>query len=72
MLLEEKKGEPMENDEWSSGWEMFSLITSTWYGKQCYFIQMNGSVYSRVSGSYMDKDEALKEFLNKIGDDGSV
>ena len=51
-------------------WEMFELITSTWYGKQCYFVEENGIVYSRVSCKYMSVDEAIKEFLGRIGDNG--
>lgn len=49
-------------------WDMFELITSVWYGKQCYFVEENGVVYSRVSGKYMSVDEAIKEFLGRIGD----
>ena len=60
----------MEHDEWSSGWEMFSLITSVWYGKQYYFMQDNGLVYSRKSHLTMTKDDALNEFLKEIEWDG--
>ena len=51
-------------------WDMFELITSAWYGKQCYFLEKNGIVYSRVSCKYMSVDEAIKEFLGRIGDNG--
>ena len=51
-------------------WDMFELITSTWYGKQYYFMQDNEIVYSRASGKYMSVDKAIKEFLSAIGDDG--
>lgn len=60
----------MDSDEWSSGWEMFSLITSVWYGKECYFMQDNGLVYSRRTGKYMTKEQALDEFLKEIEWDG--
>ena len=30
-------------------WDMFDLITSTYYGKTMYFKQDNGVVYSRYS-----------------------
>lgn len=49
-------------------WEMFSLITSAWYGKECYFIE-NGIVYSRVSCRRMTREEALNEFLRRIADE---
>lgn len=45
-------------------WEMFSLITSTYYGKQYYFLNEDGSVYSRASHSNMSRDEAINEFLD--------
>lgn len=51
-------------------WELFRLITSVWYGKECYYLQDNGHVYSRVSHRYMHKDEAIDEFLGVIGDNG--
>lgn len=54
-------------------WDMFELITSTWYGKQYYFLQDdNEIVYSRSSGKYMSVDKAIEEFLSAIGDDGSL
>lgn len=50
-------------------WDMFVLITSTWYGKQCYFAESNGTVYSRESCRYLkDKEEAYKEFLDEVGE----
>ena len=50
-------------------WEMFSLITSVWYGKQYYFMQDNGLVYSRKSHLTMTKGDALDEFLKEIESD---
>ena len=47
-------------------WDMFELITSAWNGKQYYFLQDDGSVYSRESGKYLTKAEAYDEFLNQI------
>lgn len=48
---------------------MFSLITSVWYGKQYYFMQDNGLVYSRKSHLTMTKGDALDEFLKEIESD---
>jgi hypothetical protein len=45
-------------------WEMFNLITSTYYGKQYYFLNKDGSVYSRASHTNMSRDEAVDEFLS--------
>lgn len=60
-------------------WDMFNLLSSAWYGKQCYFNQESenapfpdGVVYSRLSAKYMTMDKAVIEFANKIGDDGKI
>ncbi len=53
-------------------YEILLLLSSAWYGKQCYFAQDNGIIYSRDSGEYMSLDEAISEFASKIGDDGSI
>ena len=45
---------------------MFELISGVYFGKQYYFEQNNGIVYSRLSNSYITKDDALKEFLDEI------
>ncbi len=58
------------NDYERGQWDMFELITSAWYGKQYYFLQEDGSVYSRESGEYMQPDKAYNEFLDKVGWDG--
>lgn len=57
------------NDAYENGyefgrWTMFKLISSVYYGKDCYFTQDNGTIYSRISSSYLANiDEAVKEFL---------
>lgn len=50
-------------------WEMFELITSAWYGKQCYSMEDNGIVYSRMSCKHMTVHDAILEFLRSIGDE---
>lgn len=47
-------------------WDMFDLITSTYYGKRMYFREENGIVYSRHSGRYMEFKDAFDEFLDLI------
>lgn len=49
-------------------WDMFELISSAWYGKQMYFREMGGMVYSRVTCKTMQQDEAVNEFLEMIGE----
>ena len=51
-------------------WDMFVTLSSAWYGKQYYFMQDNGLVYSRKSHLTMTKDDALNEFLKEIEWDG--
>ena len=47
-------------------------ISSVYYGKQYYFLQDNGLIYSRDSCKYMTLDEAIYEFAEKFSDDGEV
>ena len=47
-------------------YEMFELISGVYFGKQYYFEDNNDMVYSRLSNSYMTKDDALNEFLDEI------
>lgn len=48
-------------------WSMFEQITSAYYGKQCYFLQPDKTVYSRLYGETLDsKEDAYKEFINEI------
>ena len=49
-------------------WDVFELITSTYFGKQYYFIESDGHVYSRQSHKYMSFDEAMIEFCSFISD----
>ena len=48
-------------------WDMFELITSAWYGKQYYFLDQDGYVYSRLSHTSMEKEKAVQEFITAIG-----
>lgn len=47
-------------------WDLFVLITSAWFGKQLYFQQNDGTVYSRASGEYMSFDQAIDEFAHDL------
>lgn len=44
-------------------WDMFEHITSVWYGKQYYFLEENGLVYSRMSCKYLSREKAFDEFI---------
>lgn len=50
-------------------WDMFYMITTVEYGKECYFLQNDGkTVYSRRSGKYMSVSDAYDEFINYLGE----
>lgn len=51
----------------NDAWNMFELISSTFYGKQYYFLEECGLAYSRASAKHMSVDEAYQEFLDMIG-----
>ena len=58
-----------DREQYEKGeWDMFELITSTYYGKQYYFMQDDGLVYSRKSGKTIKKEDAIDEFMKTIGD----
>ena len=52
----------------NEAWELFELITGVWHGKQYCFLNEDGTVYSRASHKNMGQDEALREFLDQIGE----
>ena len=47
-------------------WDMFVAITSAEYGKQCYFLDDNGFVYSRRTCKTLSVEDAYKEFFDWI------
>ena len=54
------------NDYDRGEWEMFSRITSAWYGKDYYFVEKNGMAYSRLSHQTMTRENAFNEFIETI------
>lgn len=49
--------------------DMFLLITSAIYGKQYYFLNDDGTVFSRACCDNLSFDEAYDEFMRWIGKD---
>lgn len=47
-------------------WDMFELITSTYYGKQYFFLEENGTVYSRGRGKYITFADAVNDFIDSL------
>lgn len=59
----------IDADEYNKGqWDMFELITNAYFGKQYYFPQDDGTIYSRYSGTYITREEAVKQFLDELND----
>lgn len=53
-------------------WELFSLLSAVWYGKDAYFRQNDGMVYSRISGEDMTFDQAVDEFVYELREDNDT
>ena len=48
-------------------WDMFELLTTAEYGKQCYFLQDDKqTVYSRISCKYMTVNDAINEWIEQV------
>lgn len=47
-------------------WDLFDLLSSAWHGKQYYFKQEDGTVYSRESCQYLTFDQAIDEFAHSL------
>ena len=46
-------------------WEMFERISNVIYGKQCYFLEDTGIVYSRITCKNLpSKEDAYEEFID--------
>ena len=58
---------PYERGEW----DMFTLVSSVCFGKEYYFLEPSGMVYSRLSRQYMSREKAIDEFLDYLGVDAS-
>ena len=62
-----------DRDQYERGaYDVLNVLSAAWHGKQYYFLQNDGTVYSRDSAKSMTVDDAVAEFANKIGEDGSV
>jgi len=54
-------------DDYERGrWDMFVEVTSIFSGKQVYFMQDNGMIYSRDSGEYLTREDAYNEFFEYL------
>ena len=47
-------------------WNMFEMLSTAYYYKQYYFLQNDGSIYSRKSNKYMTCEEAYNEFIKTL------
>ena len=63
------KPDPLPSADFNWRELFFDLLTplcSLTHGKQMYFDQDDGMVYSRISCKYMTPDEAITEYLNDV------
>lgn len=49
-----------------TAFDVLDMISSAWHGKQYYFLQDDGTVYSRESCKPMAFEDALNEFCDRI------
>ena len=56
------------NDYDRGRYETLRLIASAYFGKDYYFDEPNGMIYSRESHTYMALDDAIAEFMGVIGE----
>ena len=48
-------------------WDMFKLITSTEYGKECYSLESNGTVYCRRNRKHLlSKEDAINDYIDYL------
>lgn len=50
----------------TTAFDVLNETSNVWYGKQYYFLQDDGSVYSRASSRNMTLEEAIEEFCNAL------
>lgn len=58
------------NDYDRGRWDVLYGLSCDYFGKQYYFTENDGRIYSRESCKHMTLDEAIDEFRSKIYWDG--
>ncbi len=51
-----------------NAFEVLVALSSAWAGKQIYFQEEDGFVYSRETGKTMSIPDAVQEFADKLSD----
>ena len=60
---------PLIDADYDRGrYEALRLIASAYFGKDYYFDEPDGMIYSRESHAYMTLDDAIAEFMGVIGE----
>ena len=57
------------DDDELTPYDVLVVLSNSYWGKQYYFEQDDGMIYSRDSGKYMTLEDAVIEFAERIGDD---
>lgn len=47
----------------SCEWDIFEMLSTAFYGKKYYFLQYDGTIYSRKCDKYLTRNEAILEFM---------
>lgn len=50
--------------------DVLDEISSSYYGKQMFFLQENGTVYDRMKCDYITFEEAVSRMAQLLSDDG--
>lgn len=53
-----------------SRFDVLEKISTSYWGKQMYFLQDNGTVHDRYRGEYITLEEAVDRFARIVKDDG--
>ena len=53
-----------------TAFDVLNEISSSYYGKQMFFLQDNGFVYDRYKAEYITFEEAVSRMAKLVGDDG--
>ena len=56
-------------DEDNEAFEVLNRLSAAYEGKQMYFLQSNGLVYSRYEGEYQTLEDAIDDFARRLSDE---
>jgi hypothetical protein len=60
----------MNKSEELTAFEVLDIISSSYAGKQIFFLEPSGVVYDRYEGEYVTLEEAVYRMAKRVGWDG--